>query len=217
MNDWSSVLRYGIIVLLFLATYALVIRPIKSQAISTMKELPAQSRRAVSSNGLPGQAAGLQGDAAGGARRGPADSQVAEETGARQSETRAAIQQPTGEAWLREEPQVNLTQAASQITGVRKAAILMAVLGEDGASAVFRHLSEDDVQRITEELSSLGQVPVDVAQQILDEYYQLAITQEYMAQGGSRLRQQAAAEGLRRRRSSAPSGAGLAVPEDDRQ
>jgi flagellar M-ring protein FliF len=63
MNDWSSVLRYGIIAVLFLATYALVIRPIKRQAISTMKELPAQSRRAVSSNGLPGQAAGLQGDA----------------------------------------------------------------------------------------------------------------------------------------------------------
>ncbi len=60
----------------------------------------------------------------------------------------------------------------------------MAVLGEDGASAVFRHLSEDDVQRITEELSSLGQVPVDVAQQVLEEYHQLAIAQEYMAQGG---------------------------------
>jgi flagellar motor switch protein FliG len=79
---------------------------------------------------------------------------------------------------------VNLTTATSQIPGVRKAAILMAVLGEDGASAVFRHLSEDDVQRITEELSSLGQVPVEVAQQVLDEYYQLAIAQEYMAQGG---------------------------------
>ena len=79
---------------------------------------------------------------------------------------------------------MNLTTATSQIPGVRKAAILMAVLGEDGASAVFRHLSEDDVQRITEELSSLGQVPVEVAQQVLDEYYQLAIAQEYMAQGG---------------------------------
>ncbi len=79
---------------------------------------------------------------------------------------------------------MNPTPAGTQISGVRKAAILMAVLGEEGASAVFRNLSEDDVQRITEELSSLGQVPVEVAQQILEEYYQLAITQEYMAQGG---------------------------------
>jgi flagellar motor switch protein FliG len=68
--------------------------------------------------------------------------------------------------------------------GPRKAAILMALLGEEGASAVFRNLNEDDVQRITEELSSLGNVPVDVSQQILEEYYQLALTQEYLAQGG---------------------------------
>jgi flagellar motor switch protein FliG len=79
---------------------------------------------------------------------------------------------------------VTETTNTGHITGVRKAAILMAVLGEEGASAVVRNLSEDDVQRITEELSSLGNVPLEVAQQILEEYYQLAVTQEYMAQGG---------------------------------
>jgi flagellar motor switch protein FliG len=72
----------------------------------------------------------------------------------------------------------------SQMTGIRKAAILMAVLGEEGASAVFRNLSEGDIERITQELSSLGNVPVQIAQQILEEYYQLAVTQEYMAEGG---------------------------------
>ena len=75
-------------------------------------------------------------------------------------------------------------QSAPQIRGARKAAILMALLGEEGASAVFRNLSEEDVQRVTEELSSLGNVPVEVSQQILQEYYQLALTQEYLAQGG---------------------------------
>ena len=75
-------------------------------------------------------------------------------------------------------------RAATSIKGPRKAAILMALLGEEGASAVFRNLNEEDVQRITEELSSLGNVSVDVSQQILEEYYQLALTQEYLAQGG---------------------------------
>jgi flagellar M-ring protein FliF len=45
LSEWSSLLRYAGILLLFLATYALVIRPIKSQAIATMKELPARSAR----------------------------------------------------------------------------------------------------------------------------------------------------------------------------
>ena len=42
LSQWSSLLRYAGIILMFLATYALVIRPIKSQAIATMKELPAR-------------------------------------------------------------------------------------------------------------------------------------------------------------------------------
>jgi len=44
LNDWSSVVRYVVIVALFLVTYRLVIRPIKTQAIATMKELPARGR-----------------------------------------------------------------------------------------------------------------------------------------------------------------------------
>jgi len=44
LNDWSAALRYALILLLFLATYRLVIRPIKRQAIATMKELPARSQ-----------------------------------------------------------------------------------------------------------------------------------------------------------------------------
>lgn len=75
-------------------------------------------------------------------------------------------------------------QTVTRVPGPRKAAILMALLGEDGATALFRNLSEEDVQKITEELSSLGNVPIEVSQQILEEYYQLALTQEYLAQGG---------------------------------
>ncbi len=62
LNDWSNLVRYGIIVLLFGATYALIIRPIKSQAIMTMKELPAQKRRSVSSVAGEAPALGLSGD-----------------------------------------------------------------------------------------------------------------------------------------------------------
>ena len=54
VNAWSLLLRYTVIVLLFLVTYRLVIRPIKTQAIASMKELPARKRLAVlpTGNGL---------------------------------------------------------------------------------------------------------------------------------------------------------------------
>lgn len=62
VNDWSSPLRYVVIVLLFLATYALVLRPLKSQAIATMKELPAQRQRTATSIPAEGSTPLLTGD-----------------------------------------------------------------------------------------------------------------------------------------------------------
>jgi flagellar motor switch protein FliG len=75
----------------------------------------------------------------------------------------------------------------SEIPGSRKAAILLAVLGEEASSAVFRHLSEKDVQVVTKELAEMGRVSADTAKQILEEYSQLVLTQDYLAQGGIEL------------------------------
>jgi len=63
LNDWSAMVRYGVILLLFLVTYRLVIRPIKSQAIATMKELPARSRLAVAPAVVDGLAQSLESEA----------------------------------------------------------------------------------------------------------------------------------------------------------
>lgn len=70
------------------------------------------------------------------------------------------------------------------LTGARKAAILLAILGEDIAAKIFLNLNDDDVQLITEELSDLGNVPLDVTEEVLREYAQMMLTQEYIAQGG---------------------------------
>ncbi len=77
--------------------------------------------------------------------------------------------------------------APSGLTGSRKAAILLAVLGEEASSAVFRHLSEKDVQVVTKELAEMGRVSAEIAKQILEEYSQLVLTQDYLAQGGIEL------------------------------
>jgi flagellar motor switch protein FliG len=74
---------------------------------------------------------------------------------------------------------------APTLSGVRKAAILMALAGEDAASQIFRHLADGDIQILTQELTELGYVPPEVGLQVLDEYSRLAITQDYLAQGGT--------------------------------
>jgi flagellar motor switch protein FliG len=74
-----------------------------------------------------------------------------------------------------------LTQSKS---GVRKAAILLVLLGEETASLIFRNLSESELQHVTQEISELVPVEPDEALAVLNEYHQLAMTQDYIAQGG---------------------------------
>jgi len=42
LNDWSSFVRYGALILLFLLAYALLLRPMKRQILTTLRELPAR-------------------------------------------------------------------------------------------------------------------------------------------------------------------------------
>lgn len=41
LSDWSSLVRYGALILLFLLAYALFLRPLKKQLMTTFRELPA--------------------------------------------------------------------------------------------------------------------------------------------------------------------------------
>jgi flagellar motor switch protein FliG len=67
---------------------------------------------------------------------------------------------------------------------VRKAAVLLVLLGEDAASDVFKNLSDEEVQRVTQDIADLGYVSPEMSEQVLNEYHQLTLTQEYIAQGG---------------------------------
>lgn len=70
------------------------------------------------------------------------------------------------------------------MTGVRKAAILLVLLGNEAASEVFRHLAAPEVQRLTQEIAELSHISPEMAAQVVKEYHQLSLTQDYLAQGG---------------------------------
>lgn len=53
LNDWSSMVRYAVLILLFLLAYLLLLRPLKRQLITTFRELPAQV--ASQNSRLPGE------------------------------------------------------------------------------------------------------------------------------------------------------------------
>jgi flagellar motor switch protein FliG len=68
--------------------------------------------------------------------------------------------------------------------GLQKAAILMVLLGEEAASNIYRHLPEADVQRLTECILELDHIKPETAISILEEYYKLTVTQNYLSEGG---------------------------------
>jgi flagellar motor switch protein FliG len=71
-----------------------------------------------------------------------------------------------------------------KITGARKAAILLTVLGEDSAATVFRNLDKDDLQRVADEVAALGTVPVELSVQVFEEYQRITQAQDFIIQGG---------------------------------
>jgi len=70
------------------------------------------------------------------------------------------------------------------INGARKAAILLSVLGEDAAAPILRNLPDDDLERITEEVAHMGQIPLELTVKVLEEYQEMMAAQEYIATGG---------------------------------
>ena len=68
--------------------------------------------------------------------------------------------------------------------GLHKAAILMVLLGEESASHIYRNLPEGDVERLTRRIAELEHFKPETAMSVLEEYYQLSLTQSYLAEGG---------------------------------
>ena len=73
---------------------------------------------------------------------------------------------------------------ASQLTGLRKAAILLVAVGEDIAREILRALPEGDVQRVTEELADLRSVPPEVSAAVIEEFWEVLESQHILLHGG---------------------------------
>ncbi len=71
------------------------------------------------------------------------------------------------------------------LSGLRKAAILMVMLGEDAASEIYRHLPPAEVEQVTREIAALQRVEPEDALAVLEEFHRLVLTGEYISQGGT--------------------------------
>jgi flagellar motor switch protein FliG len=69
-------------------------------------------------------------------------------------------------------------------SGLRKAAILMVLLGEDAASDIYRHLPQAEVEQITQEITTLKAVEPETGLAVLEEFDRLILTGDYITSAG---------------------------------
>ena len=69
------------------------------------------------------------------------------------------------------------------MSGTRKAAIVLLLLGEEVSSEVFKHLSEDEIETLAKEMAALGPVSSVVSERVMEEFHSTAIAAEYVTRG----------------------------------
>lgn len=70
------------------------------------------------------------------------------------------------------------------LTGRQKAAILLISLGPDVSASVYKHLTEEEIERLTLEITGVKSVDTEAKEEILEEFHQIALAQDYISQGG---------------------------------
>ena len=70
------------------------------------------------------------------------------------------------------------------LNGMQKAAILFIVVGPERASKVFKFLKEDEVEQLTLEIANTKNITPSVKDEVLDEFYEVCLAQQYVTEGG---------------------------------
>mgnify|MGYP001379946287 FL=1 len=72
----------------------------------------------------------------------------------------------------------------NRLTGRQKAAMLLISLGPDVSAQVYKHLSEEEIEKLTLEIANVRQVDSETKERVLEEFHQIALAQDYISQGG---------------------------------
>ena len=70
------------------------------------------------------------------------------------------------------------------LSGVRKAAVFLVAVGDELGKKILQNLTEADVQRLTEEIAELRNIPPELSLQVVEEFHEMVETQQYMVHGG---------------------------------
>ncbi|ODM25680.1 flagellar motor switch protein FliG [Clostridium sp. Bc-iso-3] len=74
--------------------------------------------------------------------------------------------------------------AKTDLSGKEKAAMLLIALGPERSAEIFKHLKDDEIEQLTLEIANIRTVSPEEKEKVLEEFYQICLAQNYIAEGG---------------------------------
>ena len=71
-----------------------------------------------------------------------------------------------------------------EVTGLQKAAILLISLGPERSAGIFKHLKEEEIEELTLEIANTRSVTPQIKDEVINEFYEVCLAQQYIAEGG---------------------------------
>lgn len=68
--------------------------------------------------------------------------------------------------------------------GVKKAAILLLTVDQDSAAEILKRLPPEAIEEVSREIASMGEIPKDFRKEVFKEFYNSALANRYLAEGG---------------------------------
>lgn len=78
----------------------------------------------------------------------------------------------------------NAAPPAENLTGIRKAAMMLVLLGDKCSAEIIKQLSEDEVQMVSREIARIESISTENADYLLEEFYQMNMAHDYVVRGG---------------------------------
>jgi flagellar motor switch protein FliG len=78
----------------------------------------------------------------------------------------------------------NTEKPAGMIPGIRKAAILLIILGDQVSAELLREFDEDEVQAIGREVARVSSISAEQSETVLEEFHQMILARDYVLKGG---------------------------------
>lgn len=79
---------------------------------------------------------------------------------------------------------MGMRRGRGEITGREKAAILLISLGPEYSAQIFKHLNDEEIEELTLEIANMRKISPEEKEQIMEEFYQICVAQEYISEGG---------------------------------